>query len=1383
MSLAASPARSIALSNATTPSSMDNCSTSPQLTPRSKVKAMLAAVDEDSESDLRDDPIPLKPRREPLSSIDGNLLETDRVDERQLSGASGEDSGEDDQPIAPRGKLAARLKGQNVERRASNESSDDGGDKENAYARVKKQLIQKRSKSTLGTGQECSHSHNDSPERQSTERRSSSNRDSCPGVQTCPTPTTNRRASPSLFLPPYSVSNASECHDSTGKGADSDCSLPDDPQRNNRFLELVAKKRAQREAEQAAEDAKRKRRRHDSLDVFSNGRGTPSPPSSGDDDVDKRLTQYNRPTRKASKKALEEMNRETQRISRNMQLAHQAKTKKRISKESLLARFNFGCASASCVENVKLPGSSTSVDSAPASDYEDPRQKKTPPTSPLRPEDSDLQEGRPVFGKGSLLSGQITPSIIAEQEEEKLPELTTFLGQPLPRLNKGKGNEVNVRELHSPPFRGRKSEKFDFKQRPIRIHPPKLSQRGRKSREDSDSELEVMPVTKSKTSRLAVFDRLPEGKTQDVRPLQTLRALAHLNSPPEGKGREGKHSVSLADMQISLRKRARQQAVEERKAKIEDLRARGIIVQTAEEREKEQFEVEDLLEKARREGMEIKEKEKMAAKKEKLANGETPDHDESSDDEDYEDGDVDEVEIELSGSEEEDAEMENDEDEDGSGEHPDMDAEGDAEGEKASNVLIEDEASEHSQDEEDRDGDDEEEEEEEEESDLDEMQAKRPRRTKMIIDEDEEVDHGNGSQWDKTDDMATTSPFVEVPKVFQARSNAMLMGMTQAFAATMADTQTQMDDDEDEGEDSMAFPGPPPEPNLPVLHVEDSLLMIEDSQGQAQERDTSIDNYTAPSKEIDHYPESQICYHAGRVTQSQPAGTQFSEIPDPTQDAGFSMSSPVPERFVSQPPSTVETVILPSAASADAPPSARRRGRLHRRTIVEEASVHDEQIPRPQAANTGDDESANAFAVMEKARKKAAKKAEFIKKKSEAKEMVEEQAQESEDEYAGLGGASDDESGGEEDAYVNEMMDEGEVDVDERKLAALYANKQRADDEKAVEKLFKDINNGGLRRKRGAGADFDLSDSEDDAEARRRRKQREFAKMRKALLENENVGKIAEDPKKMAFLKAIEDRDDDEEVDFLNQPAEDSFRVATGMQEGESQSQQAPPAESAASIPKRPLQESIPDKGNMRPPAAMRRTHAPKRPATLAEIRESVSFLMEEPGSLHTAEPSSSADEEDEDTAIMPPPKDSHQNARRTGANPIIDRLTLKRISSASTTTSSHLAFHNPSTTASNNSFVPSLLRRATTSNLTSTTDQHGISHAITERAAGGGEKGDFIRRGGTKRSSVNFAAREMQKKEVVEGVERRRRKDRERKARLRESGLQRLNGVSIWEG
>lgn len=82
---------------------------------------------------------------------------------------------------------------------------------------------------------------------------------------------------------------------------------------------------------------------------------------------------------------------------------------------------------------------------------------------------------------------------------------------------------------------------------------------------------------------------------------------------------------------------------------------------------------------------------------------------------------------------------------------------------------------------------------------------------------------------------------------------------------------------------------------------------------------------------------------------------------------------------------------------------------------------------------------------------------------------------------------------------------------------------ERAEDEKQIEKLYKDVQTGALRRKRGGG--FDLSDSEDEVERRRRKKQREFAAMRAALLKDENVGKIGEtlcDPKQVQLIANLD---------------------------------------------------------------------------------------------------------------------------------------------------------------------------------------------------------------------------------------------------------------------
>lgn len=328
-------------------------------------------------------------------------------------------------------------------------------------------------------------------------------------------------------------------------------------------------------------------------------------------------------------------------------------------------------------------------------------------------------------------------------------------------------------------------------------------------------------------------------------------------------------------------------------------------------------------------------------------------------------------------------------------------------------------------------------------------------------------------------------------------------------------------------------------------------------------------------------------------------------------------------------------------------------------------------------------------------------------------------------------------------------------------------DKERATDEKAVEKLFKDISNGMLRRKRGA--EFDLSDSDDDVEARQRVKRREFAKMRKALLENENVGKIAQDPKKLPFLRAIEDRDYDS-IGFLEQPDESSH-MDVESHDGADLEPKPESAEGSASLKrKQPLQDSIPDNAKGLPPAA-RRTRPIKKPSTLADIRKSVSFLTEEPDALrHHLQSGSSPQSSDSESTQHP--REPFASRRRT--KPVIDRLSLKRAESSKTASaSSRLAFHDPSSSSTPGGFrVPSLLRRATTSQLPSGTDKHGISTgtAGTERVAGGSEKGDLIRRGGSRKSSIGYFARERER-----GTDRVREAERRKSEGLRKMSLARV--------
>ena len=1037
MSQPTTPARSITLSAFSTPSTAQHGTSPQELTPRSKVKAMLAAIDDESDSESPHIQQNGESRREILATVAGNVQNAQRQKKLDFKSIDEEhEANSEEDPIVPRGRLAAGLQGQAS--KCPEPSPDHGNeDKENAYARVKQQLLQRGAKKARGL---VSESRPDlSSPKNDTRKASASDTHISPNSPRIPDPSHNtpirsRRPSPALFLSSRSASGHRDTPQSTASNESSDSDLPANSQTNSRFLELVARKRAERETKQAEEDRKRAERfakQRSFQQQLSRDASSASGLSDEDRIVERKLTQQARPTRKASKKALEEMNRETQRMSRNMQLAHQAKTKKKITKDSLLARFNFRTPDSPNIQTPQHPSSSTVASSRIASEVEDAVNQESPPTSPIRPNDPSVGAVDPGTPKDSTVLDFGTAYI--EREEDDLPSMVDILSKPMPKTDKGKGKAREQDDLNAYPQT--KGSKISFTQPPVRIRPPKPSMAG--TDRDSDSELEILPTRKIKKARTDVFDRLPAAKVQDARSLQTLRALARLNSP-EKQAHGKKATISLAEMQSSLQRRARQQATEERAEKIADLKSRGIIVQTAEERHKDQAEVEDLLEKARREGEELKQQEKRAAKKEKIANGEVDGLPDTSDeDEDYREDE--EPDVELSGSEDEqqiiddcdelasDVEVSQNEEEE-----EEMEANLDGKV-LQQHGLIDDEASE--------DGDDEQGAEEDDDELIDDdvdgdnepprLPLYRSRRNRLVVGDDEDEDETTGRQ---TPIQGMQFP-VEAPMFPPGLGSIKLdfepMGMTQAFAATMADTQTQAEATQEE-QDSIALLGPPPEPDFPMFDVPNSPQVIEDSQNGIDLNSGNNDQDTGPQEIQLNFSQSRIQYGARGDTQDPVMTTQVSEMPDPTQDVGFVLSSPAPERFVNVPQSTADTVLLT--------PVKKPRRRLQRRLVAREEASDVEDVSSPSARPDAEIEApANAFDVMKKARKDTSAAEMFDKKKSEAKTMVEEQAQESEDEYAGLGGASDDESGGEEDDYSKEIIDQGEVNVNERQLAALYA--------------------------------------------------------------------------------------------------------------------------------------------------------------------------------------------------------------------------------------------------------------------------------------------------------------------------------------------------------
>ena len=290
---------------------------------------------------------------------------------------------------------------------------------------------------------------------------------------------------------------------------------------------------------------------------------------------------------------------------------------------------------------------------------------------------------------------------------------------------------------------------------------------------------------------------------------------------------------------------------------------------------------------------------------------------------------------------------------------------------------------------------------------------RRPR--KGIVDDDDDEEH--------TTQAATTAAERVVNPFGSAIGQQGPMGLTQAFAATMSDSQL-LEQDSMADLPPMTFPNPP----TPGFNT-----LVADSQPPGTSH--------AAANEVTGADETQISLHLSQsqVVPDSLAGldlTEFvqpSQMPDPTQDAGFEQSSPVGGRYTRPPPSTVETLPI----SPTSPRPKNKTGRLRRRNnaiavlsdLDEDGAAHSEDDDR----NT----SSNAFNVMKKS-VRTARDTDFQKKNSKAKEMVEELAEESEDEYAGLGGMSGEDSGS-EDEDVQKMIDTGDVHVDERQIAAFHA--------------------------------------------------------------------------------------------------------------------------------------------------------------------------------------------------------------------------------------------------------------------------------------------------------------------------------------------------------
>ncbi|KAL3442540.1 MRC1-like domain-containing protein [Aspergillus insuetus] len=1253
------------------------------LTPGRKIKALLAAFDSDSESDNGKSTV----RKSNTNFLDS--LKTDTVvirDEPLALDSNLEEDEEDDDIVVPRGRMATRLQGHMTENNQDTTqhtpTTESAFERVSKFLRAGKQGANETRHEMDNDEEELSDNDDDDLPAAGPRRRIhhvDADRDSAEDGDSV-----RSRSRARSFSPLFVSSLTKQVEEGFG-------SEEAGPKRNSRFLALVAKKRKEREEKERVQEEKKTAKAKGREDLGANLFSEEEDAEDGATGK-KKSPEQARPGRKASKKALEEMHRETQRMSRNMQLAHEARTKKKISKESFFARFNFMQRQEQAAPEQSAENSSTTADSQHSSDVEAQKDKDTPHTSPALP---------PTDGPD-----------LSKDEEMNFPTIEEIPSDPNVEVVKAIGDKAEDETIQ--PTTGMPEVKKG--KLPVRIAPARVrlsrEQVARHQKDDSDDDLEIV-TSPAKCRRIAAFENLPARQVQESASMFRLKVLAQLTSPTR------KSTMNSAELSANLLYEAKQQAAKERQERIDELRARGIVIETAAERAAFEDEVENLVEKARQEGEDIAKKEREAAKRK---NG--GDLDDDGDDSDFE----------LSGSEDGD----NVTDDDGEEEDDEEELDDEAKAEREAD-LIDSEADEDEDDDAEPDENSEIEEAAEpaEEPNVPSQRRKRPTR---VVSDDEDEDE---VQAPKTP-AKPINPFVnsvERPNIPVKPSEA-TMSLTQAFAGTLAPSQ---DISEQEATIPQSLPELVP---MSVRHEPDSQIIIKDSQ---ENRAGSVDT-------VGGY------WQQDRVSESPVprSMSQISQIPDPTQDAGFVLSPFDPnKRFLGTPTSTIETVLVEQSHS----PVAARNLRNLRRGKAPGLSAIEEQ----EESEAENDES--AFDMMKNAAKKAKKAVvDFDRKKSKAKDVVEEAAEESDDEYAGLGGASDDDADDEENAYDREMINDNSGErVDAKQLAALNALHQRNADEKDVAKLLKDITTGALRRRRGNDDEFDLDDSDDEILARRRQKQREFARMRNALLADGKIGEIAENPKKAAFFKAIEDRDDEDDVsfDFLGYEQEGSTQDDPSSQDATTEAQSNNPQDESNKR-KRPLEPAAEDVNN-RPPPHLRRKPASamsKKPATLAEIRETVSFLTERPEYDSFQDDASVDEEEDEQhagdgdddeeteeaeeqlmSAQQREPSVARSNPHRT-RGPVVDRLALLRQASSNSATSAssntRFAFQ---TGAGNDKvgsfgFRPPILRKTTTASSSSSSTSASDSSRVTK--AGGASL--------AKKGAVNYytAAREREREKQL---------------------------------
>lgn len=259
----------------------------------------------------------------------------------------------------------------------------------------------------------------------------------------------------------------------------------------------------------------------------------------------------------------------------------------------------------------------------------------------------------------------------------------------------------------------------------------------------------------------------------------------------------------------------------------------------------------------------------------------------------------------------------------------------------------------------------------------------------------------------------------------------------------------------------------------------------------------------------------------------------------------------------------------PDDESDDDFPAAVHNGRLQVQAAVQEAdAAHEAEL---QADELAAEKLAQFEARIRQKELRARRRRKELERRGIGA-VVEGEAEESEDEWKGIGGADVDESD-QADSEDERMIDNNfNLDLNDEEVRRKFMEQYRVKDHKELEKLMDDIKNHRLTKRARAGKfDIELSDEEDELLMAYRRQKLQEQKLR--LLANQKAHRLTKNDRASAFFESIHE----ESVPIQLDDSDAEILSGTATDQGETENdEQAPEQGTSGNRPRRlVLEESF----------------------------------------------------------------------------------------------------------------------------------------------------------------------------------------------------------------